>query len=136
MPCNLIQKYWFCSKMVLIEIVEILLILMIRCWKNVFISIKVYRFNFSVSFSTYFVTVQIIVASNMQWLISSVQFSRISFKLKFVRTWFFLDLISSVPLDYIFLIFNSLRGERLVGFKLVMAISGSKSGFSEGPDLE
>lgn len=29
----------------------------------------------------------------------------------YLRTWFFLDLISSVPLDYIFLIFNSLRGE-------------------------
>jgi len=24
----------------------------------------------------------------------------------YVRTWFFLDLISSIPLDYIFLIFN------------------------------
>ena len=29
----------------------------------------------------------------------------------YLRTWFFLDLISSIPLDYIFLIFNSLRGE-------------------------
>ena len=28
----------------------------------------------------------------------------------YMRTWFFLDLISSVPLDYIFLIFNSIRG--------------------------
>ena len=28
----------------------------------------------------------------------------------YLRTWFFLDLISSVPLDYIFLIFNSIRG--------------------------
>ena len=24
----------------------------------------------------------------------------------YIRTWFFLDLISSIPLDYIFLIFN------------------------------
>ena len=29
----------------------------------------------------------------------------------YLRTWFFLDLISSVPLDYSFLIFNSIRGE-------------------------
>ena len=29
----------------------------------------------------------------------------------YLRTWFFLDLLSSIPLDYIFLIFNSLRGE-------------------------
>ena len=29
----------------------------------------------------------------------------------YLRTWFFLDLISSVPLDYVFLIFNSLPGE-------------------------
>ena len=35
----------------------------------------------------------------------------------YLRTWFFLDLISSVPLDYIFLIFNSLRGETVVGNK-------------------
>jgi hypothetical protein len=32
----------------------------------------------------------------------------------YIRTWFFLDLISSIPLDYIFLIFNSLRGESFV----------------------
>ena len=28
----------------------------------------------------------------------------------YIGTWFFLDLISSIPLDYIFLIFNSIRG--------------------------
>ena len=28
----------------------------------------------------------------------------------YLRTWFFLDLLSSIPLDYIFLIFNSVRG--------------------------
>ena len=28
----------------------------------------------------------------------------------YIRTWFFLDLISSIPLDYVFLIFNSLTG--------------------------
>lgn len=27
----------------------------------------------------------------------------------YVKTWFFLDLISSIPLDYIFLIFNQVR---------------------------
>ena len=32
----------------------------------------------------------------------------------YLRTWFFLDLISSVPLDYSFLIFNSIRGEENV----------------------
>ena len=29
----------------------------------------------------------------------------------YLRTWFFLDLLSSIPLDYIFLIFNSFRGD-------------------------
>ena len=28
----------------------------------------------------------------------------------YIRTWFFLDLISSIPLDYVFLIVNSLTG--------------------------
>ena len=28
----------------------------------------------------------------------------------YMRTWFFLDLISSVPLDYIFLILNTIQG--------------------------
>ena len=28
----------------------------------------------------------------------------------YIRTWFFLDLVSSIPLDYVFLIFNSLTG--------------------------
>ena len=28
----------------------------------------------------------------------------------YMSTWFLLDLISSIPLDYIFLIFNSVRG--------------------------
>ena len=28
----------------------------------------------------------------------------------YIKTWFFLDLLSSIPLDYIFLIFNSIRG--------------------------
>lgn len=32
---------------------------------------------------------------------------------EYIRSWFFLDLISSVPLDYIFLIFNQ------VGFPLI-----------------
>ena len=35
----------------------------------------------------------------------------------YLRTWFFLDLISSIPLDYIFLIFNSLRGDTIVNFE-------------------
>ena len=35
----------------------------------------------------------------------------------YLRTWFFLDLISSIPLDYIFLIFNSLRGDTIVKFE-------------------
>ena len=36
----------------------------------------------------------------------------------YLRTWFFLDLISSVPLDYIFLIFNSIRGATIEVFFL------------------
>lgn len=35
----------------------------------------------------------------------------------YLRTWFFLDLISSIPLDYIFLIFDSLHGDPKVGKK-------------------
>jgi hypothetical protein len=31
----------------------------------------------------------------------------------YIGTWFFLDLISSIPLDYIFLIFNSIRGSEV-----------------------
>ena len=31
----------------------------------------------------------------------------------YVGTWFFLDLISSVPLDYIFLVFDWIRGATL-----------------------
>ena len=35
----------------------------------------------------------------------------------YLRTWFFLDLISSIPLDYIFLIFDSLHGDpKVCGF--------------------
>ena len=30
----------------------------------------------------------------------------------YLKTWFFLDLISSIPLDYIFLIFNQVRDLR------------------------
>ena len=37
----------------------------------------------------------------------------------YLRTWFFLDLISSVPLDYIFLIFNSIRGATIEVFILI-----------------
>ena len=29
----------------------------------------------------------------------------------YIRTWFFLDLLSSIPLDYIFLIFNAGKGD-------------------------
>ena len=32
----------------------------------------------------------------------------------YLRFWFIIDLVSSVPIDYIFLIINSLRGEELV----------------------
>jgi hypothetical protein len=38
----------------------------------------------------------------------------------YLRTWFFLDLISSIPLDYIFLIFNQVSTRRIVG--LIRAI--------------
>jgi hyperpolarization activated cyclic nucleotide-gated potassium channel 2 len=31
----------------------------------------------------------------------------------YLKTWFLLDLISSIPLDYIFLIFNQVRDFRL-----------------------
>jgi len=38
----------------------------------------------------------------------------------YLRTWFFLDLISSIPLDYIFLIFNQVSTRRIV--RLIRAI--------------
>ena len=41
----------------------------------------------------------------------------------YLRTWFFLDLISSIPLDYIFLIFNSLRGDTIVTFSIFFILS-------------
>ena len=41
----------------------------------------------------------------------------------YLRTWFFLDLISSIPLDYIFLIFNSLRGDTIVKLFIFFIIS-------------
>ena len=41
----------------------------------------------------------------------------------YLRTWFFLDLISSIPLDYIFLIFNSLRGDTIVNFTSLFTLS-------------
>lgn len=37
----------------------------------------------------------------------------------YLRTWFFLDLISSIPLDYIFLIFNQVS-IRLVSYNLLV----------------
>jgi hypothetical protein len=43
----------------------------------------------------------------------------------YMRTWFFLDLISSVPLDYIFLIFNSIRGATVDVSKLMPLQPGS-----------
>ena len=38
----------------------------------------------------------------------------------YIRTWFFLDLLSSIPLDYIFLIFNV--GQKEVSTKLCILI--------------
>ena len=43
--------------------------------------------------------------NNEQVIINPRQIAR-----HYIGTWFFLDLISSIPLDYIFLIFNSIRG--------------------------
>ena len=37
---------------------------------------------------------------------------------EYIKTWFFLDLLSSVPLDYVFLIFNYLRGDVDVSYFL------------------
>jgi hyperpolarization activated cyclic nucleotide-gated potassium channel 2 len=41
---------------------------------------------------------------------------------RYLKTWFFLDLISSIPLDYIFLIFNQVRRFR---FPYIDAITTS-----------
>ncbi|CAH1364932.1 unnamed protein product [Tenebrio molitor] len=39
----------------------------------------------------------------------------------YLRTWFFLDLISSIPLDYIFLIFNQVSGDYGDSFQILHA---------------
>ena len=43
----------------------------------------------------------------------------------YMSTWFFLDLISSVPLDYIFLIFNSIRGATIEVLKICFLFCSS-----------
>lgn len=53
----------------------------------------------------------------------------------YLKTWFFLDLISSIPLDYIFLIFNqvTIMDDLLLWFHcvhFVVAFSSSSSSFS------
>ena len=40
----------------------------------------------------------------------------------YIRTWFFLDLISSIPLDYIFLIFNVSQGGDTVSSSICIHI--------------
>jgi len=40
----------------------------------------------------------------------------------YLRTWFFLDLISSIPLDYIFLIFNQVRIDISTVFNVLIKI--------------
>ena len=52
----------------------------------------------------------------------------------YLRTWFFLDLISSIPLDYIFLIFNSLRGDTIVNFEKKI-ISNLKLCFKDNDEM-
>ena len=54
--------------------------------------------------------------NNEQVIINPRQIAR-----HYIGTWFFLDLISSIPLDYIFLIFNSIRGSD------VSSVAGSKT---------
>ena len=36
----------------------------------------------------------------------------------YIRTWFFLDLLSSIPLDYIFLIFSAGNNVCIIGVKV------------------
>ena len=40
----------------------------------------------------------------------------------YIRTWFFLDLISSIPLDYVFLVVNSLTGTGVRVFRKYIKI--------------
>ncbi len=41
----------------------------------------------------------------------------------YLRTWFFLDLISSIPLDYIFLIFNQVNTTFIILFAIFLNIA-------------
>lgn len=43
----------------------------------------------------------------------------------YLRTWFFLDLISSIPLDYIFLIFNQVTKNVCIKIFLLFIIMSS-----------
>ena len=52
----------------------------------------------------------------------------------YIGTWFFLDLISSIPLDYIFLIFNSIRGSDVSCVDIPGNIElGPRSAFGQSP---
>ena len=51
----------------------------------------------------------------------------------YIGTWFFLDLISSIPLDYILLIFNSIRGSDVsficrADFRIISTSAGVRFG--------
>ena len=52
----------------------------------------------------------------------------------YMSTWFFLDLISSVPLDYIFLIFNSIRGATIEVLKIFFSFLLVTSSVTVGDD--
>lgn len=47
----------------------------------------------------------------------------------YLRTWFFLDLISSIPLDYIFLIFNQVSAPAKLHSRAPLAIIWVRSSF-------
>lgn len=45
----------------------------------------------------------------------------------YLKTWFFLDLISSIPLDYIFLIFNQVKKNQVNNTPIPMSIARNKT---------
>lgn len=48
----------------------------------------------------------------------------------YLKTWFFLDLISSIPLDYIFLIFNQVNVRFIRLFLFILPVSFISFGFN------
>ena len=65
----------------------------------------------------------------LEYIFHSCYYSYIFFQVEYMKTWFFLDLLSSLPVDYIFLVLDSgLLDTHLVSrFKLSCPINGDQN---------